>query len=54
MLGHRVDQSQSGPDSSLGVMFVGARVAEVRQQAIAQVLGYEPPDALDQLSVQQR
>ena len=37
---HILKYRQTGPHCSLGVVFVGLGVAEVDQQAIAEVLGY--------------
>ena len=42
-----VDQAQSGPDRPLGVVFMGSRVAEIDQHAVAHILGdkaIEPRD----------
>ena len=43
------DQSQPGPDCPLGVILMGARVAEIDQDAVAHVLRDKPVQASDDI-----
>jgi hypothetical protein len=38
---HRLDHCKPGPDGVLSILLVGLRIAEIDQDAIAHVLGYE-------------
>ncbi len=44
---HGLDNAQAGVHRALGVVFMGGRVAEINEQAIAQVLGNVAAKVLD-------
>ena len=48
----RLDDLQAGPHGALGVVFVGARPAEIGQHAVAHVSGDEPVVAAHRLRTQ--
>ena len=45
--GHRLDQRQTGPHRPLGIVLVGARIAEIGEHPVAHVLGDKPAATLD-------
>ena len=46
---HRLDQLQSRPYCSLGIILMRLRIAEVYEDTVAHVLRHEPAEALDSL-----
>ena len=44
---HRRDQLQSRPHCPLGVVLVGLRIAEIHENAVAQIFRHEPAEAVD-------
>jgi len=42
---HRLDHREAGPHRALGIVFVGARKAEINEHTVAHVFGDEPVEA---------